>query len=65
MLNVPQSPALPPPVTAKRRVVKFREMSLNKRWVDMEVKDFEERKVLRRELKTATMTFIEHSYSYD
>ena len=28
--NLPHSPTLPPPVTAKQRVVKFHEMSLKK-----------------------------------
>jgi len=30
--NLPHSPTLPPPVTAKHRVVKFQEMSLSKGW---------------------------------
>jgi len=29
-LNLPRSPTLPPPVTAKHRKVKFQEMSLSK-----------------------------------
>jgi len=37
-LNLPHSPTLPPPVTAKYGVVKFQEMSLSKGYMAMEKK---------------------------
>jgi len=50
-LNLPHSLTVPPPVTAKHRVVKFQEMRLSKGYMAMDGKDFEKRKVLWPEWK--------------
>jgi len=46
-LNLPHSPTLPPPVTAKRRLVKFQDISLDQGIDGYVGKDYEKRRVLR------------------